>query len=45
MTIRFNRHSPRGRVIHPGLVETEVARLLILSRPASHPNHPTKKER
>jgi hypothetical protein len=45
MTIRFNGHRPRGRVTHPRLVETELAWLLILSGPARHPNHPTKKER
>jgi hypothetical protein len=45
MTIRVNGHRPRGRVTHRRRVETERARLLILSGPARHPNRPTKNER
>lgn len=40
MRIAFKKRRLRSRATHPAIAETELARLLILSLPASHSNHP-----
>jgi hypothetical protein len=45
MTFAFRRRRRRSPATRPAVVETEVARLLLLSLPASNRNHQTNGKR